>query len=209
MKHNFRMQLEDTFDLVEDRRIYDLDRCIAFIVERGKAMYGKRFLITSQQRKIYHQLLIYAIRAQEEMEQMGLEGQKGLLLMGPPGCGKSAMMQLIKPFFSHKHHYEIKNCNLLTHQFCHKGFEALAPLLEKNVKPLCLDQLGCESVGKYYGMQEDVACCLLEHFYAGRFDQKVPKLHFITALGADEISNRYGESVRRMLKEMCNVVVCV
>ncbi len=209
MKGNFNIQFEDTFTVIQGQRMYNFDRCIEFILERGKAMYGGRFLITTEQRSVYHTLLIYAIQAKESMDQKGLEEHKGLLLMGPPGSGKSAMMQLIKPFFSRKHCYEIRNCKVLTHQFCESGFMAISSLKERGAKPLCLDQFGNESIGKFYGVNENVANCLIEHFYEGRFDQKYPKLHLTTSLGADEISDRYGEGVRRMLKEMCNVVVCV
>lgn len=205
----YKIQFEDTYKIVNGQRLYELDVCLAFILERGKVMYGDRFVITSMQKKVYYKLLIYAIGAEKEMAKAELDPNKGLLLMGAPGIGKSAMMQLIKPFFTRKQSYDIRSCSLLTNSFCHKGFEAIAPLIEKNAKVLCLDQMGAEGMGKHYGVNADVANCLVEHFYENRFDQKYPKLHITTSLGSGEIGTRYGEGFRRMLKEMCNVVVCV
>ncbi len=50
---------------------------------------------------------------------------KGILLSGPIGCGKTSIMHLIKPFANPLSDYKIKTCRELSFEFAKSGFDAI------------------------------------------------------------------------------------
>jgi len=204
----YKIELTDTYEVVDQMKIYNQDRCFEFIVERGKSIFGYHFAISPQQRFLYRQLIAYAIEDQKLTAKLNLDLNKGLLLMGDTGVGKTAIIRLIQYFFSPKKKYEIKHCRVLAQEFSCKGHEIFTPLFAANAKSLCLDGLGRESIARNFGSTCDVIHNVVEHFYEQRFDQTYPKLHLITGLTASELEKRYGKHFRKMLTELFNVVVC-
>ncbi|MBB1149751.1 MULTISPECIES: hypothetical protein [unclassified Myroides] len=209
MSH-FKLNLEDIFviDKENKKKIYDIQRCEAFILERGIAIYGHHFMMSFHQRQTFFKLIIYAIGDSVNMEKHDLDGNKGLLLMGERQSGKTAYMRLIQYFFSRRRTYDIKSSRLLAQEFSCKGYEAFTPLFAPNAKAICLDNIGTEQQAKFYGSTCDVVYNTLEHFYEQRFDLTYPRLHFTTCLSASELEKKYGTGFRQMLKEMVNVIVC-
>lgn len=209
MSH-FKIQLEDTFKFhVEKRKkIYELERCEAFILERGKDIYGHHFMMSLHQRQTFYQLLAYAIEDADTMAEHNLDPRKGLLLMGAQQTGKTAYMRLIQYFFSRRRLCLIKSSRLLAQDFSCQGYEAFTPLFAPHAKVICLDNIGTEQQAKFYGSTCDVVQNTLEHFYEQRFDLAYPRLHFTTSLSANELEKKYGIGFRQMLKEMVNVIVC-
>jgi len=205
MSH-FKIQKTDTYQAKNNLNYYDMDKCMEYILERGKKMYGEHFVINKSQREVYKKLLFYGLEDLQNLRELDLN--KGLLLMGESGCGKTAMMHLSKTFFIPKKRFEIKSCRALSQEFSHRGFEATTTLFDKNTKPICLDNLGKETTAKHYGYSCDVVYNIIEYQYEQRFNQNIPKLHITTSLSPKEIENRYGISFRKMLQEMFNVVVC-
>ncbi|WP_158960354.1 hypothetical protein [Myroides fluvii] len=205
---NYKLQLKDTYTLLGREKTYNLDKCHAFILERGKSFFGYHFTITPQQYNIYHMLIAYAIEDQKTMAHFKLDPNKGLLLMGEEGIGKTAYMRLTQPFFPYKKNYDIKVCRLLAQNFSCKGHEIFTPIFANNAKSLCLDNLGKEFIAKHYGTPCDVIYNIVEHFYEQRFDHNYPKLHITTPLSPDELEKKYGKSFRKMLREMFNVIIC-
>ena len=196
-----------TFDIVNQIKKYDFARCLNFIIQRGKEMYSPHFIINSYQKRVYFQLLVYAIEDEIQLQKLHLDPRKGILLIGDSGLGKTSMMHLTKNFFIRKKQYAIKNCRALSNDFSHRGFEAILPLLQSGAS-LCLDNMGKETISKYYGNTCDTTYLIVEHFYERRFEQDAPKLHLITDLSPSEIQKRYGIGFRKMLQELCNVIVC-
>lgn len=205
MSH-FKIQLSDTYQKKDNLNYYNIDKCMDYILERGKNIYGDHFLISKVQGEIFKKLLVYAIEDYQNLD--GLDLTKGLLLMGEEGSGKTAMMHLSKPFFLPKKRFEIKSCRALSQEFSHRGFEATTAILDKNTKPICLDNLGKEFIAKHYGFSCEVIHNIVEHYYEQRFNLEIPKLHITTSLSPKEIENRYGFSFRKMLQTMFNVVIC-
>lgn len=209
MSH-FKLNLEDIFviDKENKKKIYDIQRCEAFILERGIAIYGHHFMMSFHQRQTFYKLIIYAIGDSVNMEKHDLDANKGLLLMGERQSGKTAYMRLIQYFFSRRRTYDIKSSRLLAQEFSCKGYEAFTSLFAPNAKAICLDNIGTEQQAKFYGSTCDVVYNTLEHFYEQRFDLTYPRLHFTTCLSASELEKKYGTGFRQMLKEMVNVIVC-
>ncbi len=204
----YKLQLEDTFEIINGERKYDYNSCLAYIYERGKDIFASNFIINPLHNKIYFKLLIYAINDQYNLDRQELDPKKGLLLIGDSGVGKTAMMHLSKTFFPKKRQYLIKSCKAISNEFSHKGFESLMPLLVADARPLCLDNLGREPVAKYFGTNCDTVNTIVEFFYEQQHTSLTPKLHITTNLTPTEIENRYGVEFRKMLQTLFNVVIC-
>lgn len=204
----YKLQLENTYKIVDGEKKYDYKACLAYILERGKDIFDSNFIINPLHKKIYFQLLIYAINDGNSLDQHQLDPRKGLLLIGDSGVGKTAMMHLVKTFYPKKKQYQIKSCKAISNEFSHKGFESLMPLLVTNARPLCLDNLGREPVAKYFGTSCDTINNIIEYFHEQQHTLTNPKLHITTNLTPREIEKRYGIEFRRMLQTLFNVIIC-
>jgi hypothetical protein len=203
-----KLQITDTFDVVGTQRLYNIKKIWQYLLQQGKMIYGSSFVISKTQKTAFYKLVVYAIEDQKEMAKFDLDPKKGILLMGQPNTGKTAMLRLIKPFFARKRQYEIKTCRVLSQEFSHKGFEMTESLLAPNAKGILLDNLGREMIAKHYGYSCDIIYNIVEHFYEQRHDLPFPKLHITTTLSPTEIERKYGVGFRKMLTELFNVIVC-
>lgn len=206
--NSYKLQLTDTFELQGTVKMFDFDKCMSFLFQSGKTIYGNHFSINKQQKQVLSKLLIYAIEEPKKMAQYELDLRKGILLMGESGTGKTAMMRLIKPFLMRKKQYDIRTCRELSQEFSIKGFEMTVPILSPNSKPLVLDNMGKEAISKHYGYTCDVIPNIIEHFYEQRHDTTYAKIHITTTLSPKEIEKRYGIEFRKMLQQLFNVIIC-
>ena len=207
MSH-FKISLEDTFEIVGRQKLYDLPKCLAFLQERGTSIYGHHFFMSLHQREMFYKLIAYAIEDAKVMGELGLEPNKGLLLLGNTQTGKTAYFRLIQPFFSRRRNYIIKSSRLIAQEFATNGYAAFDSIFAPNAKVICLDHIGHEQIAKYYGSSCDVVLNIVTHFYEQRFDLTYPRLHITTTLSPTELEEKYGKSFRTMLQELTNVMVC-
>ncbi|MDR0228919.1 MAG: hypothetical protein LBI72_07635 [Flavobacteriaceae bacterium] len=207
MMSDYNIKIEDTYQIQNKQKLYDFDSCIAYVLERGKQMYNNNFVINRYHKEALYQVLAYAIEDQKVTQELGMSLDKGLLLMGESNCGKTSLMHLMKPFFSHKRQYNIKTCRSLSVAFMQKGFEAIAPFELSTCKPVCLDNVGMEHIAKHYGYSCEVVSNIVESHYENRHEQTYPRLHITTSMSPSELEKRYGTHFRKMLQQMFNVVV--
>ena len=83
------------------------------------------------------------------MSQLGIDPNKGILLSGPVGCGKTSLMKLLPHFVPHLRSYEIVPSRNLTFQFNNVGFKIIEQY--GNNKFYCFDDLGVEPTGRHFG----------------------------------------------------------
>jgi DNA replication protein DnaC len=200
----------DTFQIVNNRKIYDLNKCYAYIEFQGKQMYGQSFKINQDDKSTIYKLLIYAIRDNENAFKLGLDLNKGILLSGPVGCGKTSIMHLIKPFLYAKYDYKIKTTRFVSFEFAKYGFEALRQYSEKSnqqhrLTGYCFDDLGAEQQIKHFGND----CNVMAEILISRYEQFIENnsvTHITTNLSASELENSYGNRVRSRLRQMFNLI---
>lgn len=203
-----KLQIADTFDIIGTQKLYNMAKCWKYILQQGKMIYGSDFILTRHHKDVLHKLLIYAIEDESIMQRLALDPKKGILLMGEPATGKTAMIRLVKPFFARKKQYEIKTCRVLSQDFSLKGYEMIAPLFTANAKVIVLDNLGKENIAKHYGQTCNVIHNIIEHFYEQRYDLTFPRVHITTTLSPADLERKYGIGFRKMFTEMFNVIVC-
>lgn len=208
MENHFN--LTNTFEIKNNCRIYDLQKCFAYLELQGKQTYGQSFKIHNDDKPTIYKLLIYAIRDKENASKLDLDLNKGILLSGPVGCGKTSIMHLIRPFAYTKHDYKIKTTREISFEFAKKGFEALQPYIHKSnsqhrLTGYCFDDLGAEQQIKHFGNDCNVMAEILISRYE-HFIENQSVTHITTNLSATEIENTYGNRLRSRLRSMVNLI---
>lgn len=207
---NHSNSITSTFKIVEGRKLYDFNSCLIFIEKQGKTRYGNTFKIHQEDLPTLYKLLIYAIKDENNALRLRLDLDKGILLSGPIGCGKTSIMHLIKPFFAKSVDYKIKTCREISFEFAKSGYEALTPYIQKsNYQPklpgYCFDDLGAEQQIKHFGND----CNVMAEILISRYEDFVANqsvTHSTTNLSASEIEKLYGNRLRSRMRSLFNLI---
>lgn len=208
MENHFN--INNTFQIINNCKVYDLQKCFAYLELQGKQTYGQSFKIYKEDKDVIEKLLIYAIKDKENALELGLDLNKGILLTGPVGCGKTSIMHLIKPFLNAKNDYKIKTTREVSFEFAKQGYDALQPYTQllKNQSRLsgyCFDDLGAEQQIKHFGND----CNVMAEILMSRYEQFIENstiTHITTNLSASEIEKYYGNRLRSRLRQMFNLI---
>lgn len=205
-----RFDIKDTFEIKNQCKIYDPKKCFEFIEQQGKQRYNSSFKIESEDISVIYKLLIYAIRDHRSALKLGIDLNKGVLLSGPIGCGKTSIMHLIKPFFYSKYDYKMVTTRYVSFGFAKSGYDSLSPYTLKSTQQnrlptYCFDDLGAEQQIKHFGNDCNVMAEILISRYE-HFIENNAITHITTNLSASEIEKAYGNRVRSRLRQMFNLI---
>lgn len=183
---------------------------IAELEIRGKEIYGPGFKIVEKDRPLIQKLIAYFLRNDSEAEQYGLNLNKGILLTGPIGCGKTSLMNLMRFFQPSSQRFVLRSCRDVTFDFIRDGYETIQrystrSFQEHEPKAYCFDDLGVENNLKYYGNE----CNIMAEVLLSRYDLFHTRnlvTHITTNLSASEIEKHYGNRVRSRMREQFNLI---
>lgn len=204
------MNFNSTFEIKNKTKIYDPKKCFQFLEQQGKKRYNSNFNIDPKDIPIIYKLLIYAIQDHKSAFQLGIDLNKGIMLSGPIGCGKTSLMHLIKPFVYVKNDYKIIATRHISFEFAKSGYESLAQYTLKSpqqnrLSAYCFDDLGAEQQIKHFGNDCNVMAEILTSRYEHFVEDKAIT-HITTNLSASEIEKAYGNRVRSRLRQMFNLI---
>ena len=201
------ISFEDLYKEVNHHRSFDWDKILIYLVQRGRKVYGANFRIRPSLEEVYRLVIIYAIQDKALAAKYGIALDKGLFLLGPPEVGKTAILQLCKPFFVRRDQYKMTMTRILAQEFACKGYEVFTPLFAAKAYPVCLDGVGKEEIARNYGNPCDVVKHIVAHFYDMRFAVPRPQVHITTHLTPQMLEMRYGKRFREMVAQLFNIVV--
>lgn len=185
-----------------------------FLHQKGQEQYGNHFKINPSDHNIILKLIAYAIKDANASQNFQLNLNKGILLSGPVGCGKTTLMTLINQIQPTQNRHIIKPCREISFEFIQDGYETIHKysknsFIFKNNQPTnktyCFDDLGVENNLKYFGNE----CNVMAEILLSRYDLFIQKqliTHITTNLSASEIENIYGNRVRSRMREMFNLI---
>ncbi|OBX21192.1 hypothetical protein LX77_03551 [Gelidibacter algens] len=185
--------------------LYDFPKILIYLDVKGKLLFGKNFRIHDEDKDILLKLCSYFIKDRENCSSYGIDIDKGILLSGPVGCGKTSLMRLLRYVVPLQRPYELIPCRNITFGFNHLGYKTIEEF--GNTKFYCFDDLGIEPIGRHYGKD----CNVMGEVLLSRYElylktkQKV-KTHATTNLNAEELEERYGNRVRSRMRELFNLV---
>ncbi len=178
--------------------------------QRGKEQFGENFHFRKEDEPIILRLIAYFLKDEPTCNKVGISLQKGILLSGPIGSGKTSLMNLMKHITPTEHKFSVKPCRDISFEFIQDGYEIIhryskGSLYQSEPRTFCFDDLGTENNLKYYGNE----CNVMAEIILSRYDLFVSRklqTHITTNLSASEIEKQYGNRVRSRLRELCNLV---
>jgi DNA replication protein DnaC len=196
--------LKTCYTITDNYRQFNFSKCLRYLTNLGRKKYGSTFTVHAEDRDVLHKLISYAISSEEQCKEHGLDLQKGILLTGSVGCGKTTLMTLLPEFMYPFQKYTVKNTREIAAQYHKEGYEIIHSLGRRK-KPICLDDLGVEQNIKHFGNDCNTVGEILLHRYDMHVNYNIIT-HATTNLNADELEKIYGNRVRSRLREMFNLI---
>ncbi len=189
---------------------YNYIEVVAWLQTKGQELYGNHFQILETDHNLIFKLIAYFLKDELTCYQFGINLNKGILLSGPVGCGKTSLMNIMKYLTPKEHKFSVKPCRDISFEFIQDGYSIIhkyskGRLYESDPKIFCFDDLGLENNLKYYGNECNVMAEILLSRYDIYISKRIPT-HITTNLSASEIETNYGNRVRSRMREMLNLV---
>ena len=189
---------------------YNYEEVWQWLQQKGIDVYGKKFRLYEEDKSTIYLLLCWFLQDEIAAPELNLDLQKGILLTGPIGCGKTALMNLMRYATTEQNKFIIKSCRDISFEFIEDGFSVIhkyskGALYQYEPKVFCFDDLGTESSLKYYGNE----CNVMAEVLLTRYDLFVSNnliTHVTTNLSASEIEQYYGNRLRSRMREMFNLI---
>ncbi len=190
-------------ELQGNQILYDFDKILIYLNAKGKLLFGKNFRIYNEDREILFKLCNYFIKDKVNCKKLNIDTNKGILLTGPVGCGKTSLMKLMQYIVPHHKQYKVIPTRNITFAFNHTGYKTIEHF--GNQKFYCFDDLGVEPTGRYFGKDCNVIGEILLSRYDLFLEHKL-KTHATSNLNAQELEERYGNRVRSRMRQLFNLV---
>lgn len=189
---------------------FDYNQVFAFLEQKGKEHYGPKFQIYQEDVATILKLAGYFLQDQELCQKQNIDLNKGIMLTGPIGCGKTTLMNLCRLLCSTENKFVVKSARDITFEFIQDGYETIhrysrGKIYSSEFRNYCFDDLGTEKNMKHFGNE----CNVLAEILLSRYDLFVAgklKTHITTNLSATELEEAYGNRLRSRLREMVNLI---
>lgn len=160
--------------------------------------------------------LLAAYFSQDELfEKSGYSLKKGILLVGPVGCGKTTIMKAFS--LNTTNPYKIVTARNIASEYTDKieggdhtiqKYSKLSPAYPQQNFGFdhlgqCFDDIGTETSKKHFGNEIDVIGEIIYNRYDARLHAQT---HFTANMTADDIEQAYGSRIKSRLREMCNFI---
>jgi len=191
-------------------RVLNYSEVIAWIEKKGIELYGNKFKIIASDHYIINKLIAYFLKDELTCNKLNIDLNKGILLTGPIGCGKTTLMNLMKHLAQPNNKFSVKPCRDISFEFIQDGYiiihkYSIGKPYQFEPRNYCFDDLGTENNLKYFGNE----CNVIAEILLNRYDLFISKklqTHITTNLSAIEIEKNYGNRVRSRLREMVNLI---
>ncbi len=190
-------------ELKDDHILYDFQKILIYLEAKGKILFGKNFKIYEEDEVVLFKLCIYFIQDLDHCKKLNIDPNKGILLSGPVGCGKTSLIKLLQHIVPHHKPYEVIPARNITFTFNNKGYEIIQYYGDNNY--YCFDDLGIEPTGRHFGKDCNVIGEILLSRYDLYLKHKI-KTHATTNLNAQELEERYGNRVRSRMRQLFNLI---
>ena len=182
---------------------YDFAKVLIYLEAKGKLIFGKHFKIYEEDGLVLLKLCNYMVRDFENCAKYGIDPNKGILLSGPVGCGKTSLMKLLRFLVPHRKPYEVIPVRNIAFGFNHIGYKTIEDYGDGHF--YCFDDLGIEPLGRHFGKDCNVMGEIILSRHELFLKTKIPT-HATTNLNAEELEERYGKRVRSRMRQMFNLI---
>lgn len=192
------------------QNLYSYEDIVLWTEKKGQELYGSNFRIMESDHPVIYRLIAYFLKDEQTAFRYNLNLNKGVMLAGPVGCGKTSLLNIMKYLTPTEHKFFVKPCRDISFEFIQDGYQIIhkyskGKLYESEPKIICFDDLGTENNLKYYGNE----CNVMAEILLSRYDIFISKrilTHITTNLSASEIEKHYGLRVRSRMRELFNLI---
>lgn len=183
---------------------------LQYLQYEGRKKYGTNFAFIKEDIPIILQLICYFTNDEENAKEHQIDLQKGLLITGPIGCGKTTLLELMKRIAVPEKKFFFFTCREIGFEFIQDGYQVIHRY-SKGVhgnytkSNMGFDDLGTEKNLKYFGNEANVMAEIILTRY-DMYTQNGFTTHITTNLSATELEEAYGNRVRSRLRSMCNLI---
>jgi hypothetical protein len=189
---------------------FDYNQLLTALENKGIELYGSSFSFHKQDIPLLRKLICYFVADAGKASQLGINLEKGILLTGPIGCGKTSLMSLLRLLPQPANRFVIKSCRDVSFEFIQDGYEVIQRYSNRSFqnhepRTYCFDDLGTENNLKFYGNE----CNVMAEILLSRYDLFISRkliTHVTTNLSASEIEATYGNRVRSRMRSMFNLI---
>jgi hypothetical protein len=183
-----------------------------FLQDKGRELFSEKFQLHPEDTDIILKLMIWFAKDQQQAKILAIDLEKGILLSGPVGCGKTSLMSVCRFLLAADLRHSIRSCRDVSFEFMKDGHEVFHKYTRGSFRPekfepktYCFDDLGLESNKNFYGN----SCSVMAEILLSRYDlfQSFGMItHITTNLNSKELEDRYGTRVRSRMREMFNLI---
>ena len=191
---------------------FDYHYMLKQVEEKGSGLFHCDFKIDEIDRPVVMKMLAYFLRDEEVAEKEKLDLNKGLLITGPVGCGKTALMRIMSNFSLPDHRPYFRSSLDISLEFNDLGTDVVLKYSKRAFNPYrrmphvyCFDDIGLEPIVNYWGNKINLIGQLLFTRYNLMHSHGMIT-HAITKLNATELETIYGELLRSRMREMFNLI---
>lgn len=196
--------MEKPYTIENGQRVFNFIKTLNYIEYLGQKQYGPSFRIHREDVEILRKLILYTIHEIDQCKKHNIDLNKGILLIGPVGSGKTSIMNILRQFLFREEYYLIKSARDIAFEYQKDGVEIIQKY-GKQHNTLCIDDLGVENNSKFYGNECNTIAEILLQRYELLTNFNI-KTHTTTNLNADELEELYGNRVRSRLRSMFNLI---
>lgn len=95
---------------------------LSIIQSKGKEMFGEYFQIFPEDYELVQKLITWFMQDEQQAQKFGINLQKGILLSGPIGCGKTSLMAIMRMMVQQQRRFAVKSCREITFDFIKDGY---------------------------------------------------------------------------------------
>ena len=192
---------------------YDYAAALQSVLDMGKELYGPGFLILEEDKPAILKLLCWFLKDEAMAEHEDLDLERGLLLTGPVGCGKTAIMHIMRRLCDPSRRFLLRPCSQVSVEFAQEGYDVICRytsrsfcIYSKQPRAVCFDDLGAEDGVPYFG----ATCNPMVQILSIRYDLFIDHgmiTHATTNLNSSEMERRYGNRIRSRMRQMFNLII--
>ena len=209
------MERQQTSTSIKTKTIqspYDYYAIYKSVLAKGEEIFGPGFEIDDIDRPVIMRLITYFLQDESVATDQDIDLYKGLLITGPIGCGKTAIMQIINALLPQEKKYIVRSCRSISMDYIADGHETIRryttdsfELYSKKPKTVYFDDVGCEHDVNHWGNLNNVMETILLLRYESFMDFHM-QTYISTNLSSTELEVKYGPRVRSRLRQMCQLI---
>lgn len=185
-------------------------KLLFYLEQQGRKHIHPNYTLHKDDFPFILRLAAYFLHDQEKCKELEMDLNKGILLTGPIGIGKTTWFKLMQLIVVKEQKFYYTTCREVSFEFIREGYNTIDKYskgipYDFPMKNICFDDLGTENNLKYFGNE----CNVMAEVILSRYDLYMNldiKTHITTNLSASEIEKYYTERVRSRLRQMMNVL---